>query len=207
MRITRSIGGVFVEGFLILLPILICYLLLGGLFDMLMALTEPLVDLLPASAFPDLWTERAVAAAALVALSFATGVAARSKLGHHAGEWIEKRFLMRFPPYDVVRSFSRRMLGSDPPDRLQPAFLRASTGQSMLCFIVEEVPGQNRAVIFVPLAPTPGIGTVQIADRDYLEPIEATFGDAVGCLFNWGAGASRLMPVRRSPGGEERAGA
>jgi len=206
LRITRSIGGVFVEGFLILLPILICYLLLGGLFDMLMALTEPLVDVLPASAFPDLWTERAVAAATLVAMSFATGVAARSKLGHRVGEWIENRVLMRFPPYDIVRSFARRMLGSDPPDRLQPAFLSTSPGNSMLCFIVEEIPGQDRAVIFVPLAPTPGIGTVQIASRDHLEPIEATFGDAVGCLFNWGAGASRLMRGHRPPA-QERAGA
>ena len=67
-KITRSIGGVFLEGFLILLPILISYLLLGGLFEMLLSLTIPIVDMLPASLFPDFWTERESATKALIAM-------------------------------------------------------------------------------------------------------------------------------------------
>jgi uncharacterized membrane protein len=85
------------------------------------------------------------------------------------------------------------MLGSDPPEKLQPAFLRTSESNRMLCFIVEDVPQHDSAVIFVPLAPTPGIGTVQVAGREVLEPLEASFSDAVGCLFNWGAGTADLV--------------
>ena len=90
------------------------------------------------------------------------------------------------------------MLGGDHPDELQPAFLQVSPGNRMFCFIVEEVPDHNSAVIFVPLAPTPGVGHVHIADQACLEPIDASFGDAVGCLFNWGAGAADLVSARRS---------
>ena len=49
----RSVSGVFIEGFLVLLPVLISYLLLGGFFDLLMSLTQPFIDVLPESAFRD----------------------------------------------------------------------------------------------------------------------------------------------------------
>jgi len=196
-KVTRSVGGVFIEGFLVLLPFLISYLLLGGLFDMLMALTQPIVDLLPAGAFRDEFGEKAAAAAALVVVIFLFGLAARSALGRRLGHWVEDSVLMRFPPYVVLRSFSRRMLGGDHPEELQPAFVRIGAGNRMFCFIVEDIPDHDSAVIFVPLAPTPGVGTVQIADREVLEPIDASFGDAVGCLFNWGAGGADLLASHR----------
>jgi len=199
-RASRSFGGVFVEGFLVLLPFLISYLLLGGFLDMMVSLTQPIVDVPPASLFSDEVTERAVAAAALVVIILIAGVAARSTLGHSIGRWIETRILMRFPPYEILRSFSRRMLGSDHPDQLQPAFLKTVDGNRVVCFIVEEVPQHDSAVIFVPLAPTPGIGTVQIASHKRLEPMEATFGDAVGCLFNWGAGTGQLIDAHLASG-------
>jgi len=198
--VARSIGGVFVEGFLVLLPFLISYLLLGGFFDMLLALTQPIVDVLPAGVFGDAVTEQLVAAAALVVITFLAGIAARSALGRAIGRWIETRVLARFPPYDILRSFSRRMLGSEHPDQLQPAFLRAADGNRLVCFIVEQVPQHDSAVIFVPLAPTPGIGTVQIAGNERLEPMDATFSDAVGCLFNWGAGTGKLIDAHLASG-------
>jgi uncharacterized membrane protein len=197
-KVARSISDVFIEGFLVLLPALISYLLLGGLFDMLMALTQPIVDVLPASAFLDQWGERAAAAVALVAIIFLLGLATRTALGRRTGHWIEDRVLTRFPPYVVLRSFSRRMFGTEHPDELQPAFLQVSPGNRMFCFIVEELPDHHSVVIFVPLAPTPGVGHVHIADRERLTPIDASFGDAVGCLFNWGAGAADLVSAHRS---------
>ena len=205
-RERRSLGEVFVEGFLVLLPVLISYLLLGGLFDMLMALTQPVVDVLPAGAFREQWGERAAAAVALVAIIVLFGLATRTALGRRTGHWVEDRVLTRFPPYVVLRSFSRRMFGSDHPNELQPAFLEVSPGNRMFCFIVEEVPDHDSAVIFVPLAPTPGVGHVHIADRDRVAPIDASFGDAVGCLFNWGAGAAELVSARRAAGQPEEVG-
>ena len=142
---------------------------------------------------------------ALVVLIFLFGIGARSALGRAAGKWLEDRVLARFPPYVVLRSFSRRMFGGDHPEELQPAFVRVGAGNRMFCFIVEDLPDQDSAVIFVPLAPTPGVGTVQIAGREVLEPIDASFSDAVGCLFNWGAGSADLLAAHHgsdSSGGE-----
>ena len=48
----KSFFRSFAEGFFVLLPILIAYLMLGQLFDMMMALTQPVLDVLPARLFP-----------------------------------------------------------------------------------------------------------------------------------------------------------
>ena len=46
-NILGTMRAKFVDGFFILLPVLLAYLMLGQLFDGLMALTQPIVDVLP----------------------------------------------------------------------------------------------------------------------------------------------------------------
>jgi uncharacterized membrane protein len=191
-KASRSIVNIFIEGFMVMLPFLISYILLGGLFDALMALTQPLIDVLPEGIFPDAWTHRFAAAVALIAIFFLAGLAARTAAGRRLGNWIEDRILSRFAPYNVLRSFSRRITGRDIPDELQPALLEANPGVRELVFIVEN-PAEGDLTVFAPLAPTPGIGTLQLVSRDKLEILDAPFIEAAGCLFNWGAGMSALL--------------
>ena len=195
-RASRSIINTFIEGFMVMLPFLISYILLGGLFDALMALTQPLIDVLPAGIFPDAWTHRFAAAVTLVAIFFLAGIAARTAVGRRLGNWIEDRILSRFAPYTVLRSFSRRITGRDISDELQPALLQSDPGVRKLAFIVEN-PAEGDLTVFVPLAPTPGIGTLQLVSRDKVELLDASFMDAVGCLFNWGAGTGALLRSTR----------
>jgi uncharacterized membrane protein len=197
-RASRSIVSIFIEGFMVMLPFLISYILLGGLFDALLALTQPLIDILPAGIFPDAWTHRFTAAAALIVIFFLAGLAARTSAGRRLGNWIEDRVLSRFAPYNVLRSFSRRIAGRDVPDELQPALLESNPGIRELAFIVEN-PAEGDLTVFVPLAPTPGIGTLQLVSRDKVELLDAPFMEAAGCLFNWGAGTGEL--VRGGRGG------
>ena len=74
-RILGMLRAKFVDGFFILLPVLLAYLMLGQLFDGLMALTQPIVDVLPTSLFSDLWTHRFIAALVLLMLFILGGPA------------------------------------------------------------------------------------------------------------------------------------
>jgi len=195
----KFVIGIFIEGFVILLPFLISYLLLGGLFDMLLALTQPLVDLLPAGIFPDAWTHRFAAAVALVVVFSLVGLAARTSAGRRLGVWIENRVLRRFAPYELLRSFSRRISGRGLSDELQPALLESNDGVRELAFIVENPP-EGDLTVFVPLSPTPGVGTLQLVRRDKVEILDAPFMEAVGCLFNWGAGTRALLETKNRNG-------
>jgi len=196
----KFVIGIFIEGFMVMLPFLISYILLGGLFDALMALTQPLIDVLPYGIFPDAWTHHFAAAAALVAIFFLAGLAARTAMGRRLGIWIEERVLSRFAPYSLLRSFSRRIADRDTSGELQPAFLESNPGVRQLVFIVEN-PAEGDLTVFLPLAPTPGIGTLQLVRRDKVQFLDASFLDAAGSLFNWGEGMGALLKSHGQPGG------
>ena len=52
----KTLGDRFLDGFLVLLPVILSYLLLGALFDILRGLTVPLTDLLPGRLFAEFFT-------------------------------------------------------------------------------------------------------------------------------------------------------
>ena len=152
----------------LLLPLILSYLLIGGLFDILMGLTTPIADLLPASAFPDVWVHRFTAAGVLVVISLLVGVIDQSAVGSRVGRSFENKILMRFAPYALLRSLSRRLFGKDVPGQLQPALLSVSPDVRTLAFIVEEHT-DGEFTLFVPLAAAPGVGNIQIVSATKVE--------------------------------------
>ena len=188
----RFLGNRFVVGFLLLLPLLLSYLLIGALFDMLMALTAPITDVLPETIFPDKWTHRFTAAGVLIVICLLIGLFDESETGKRIGSWIERKVLNRFAPYALLRSLSSRLSGRDVPGQLQPALLAVAPDVRMLAYIVEEHADGN-LTLFVPLGSTPGVGTIQIVANAKVEKLEASMMDTLGCLFNWGSGTEALL--------------
>ena len=187
-------------GFLILLPLLLTYLMVGQMFDLLLVLTVPITDILPENAFPDIWEQRLVAAAILIALCLLTGLMMEIQASKEIGHWIETRVLNRFPPYAVLRSLSQQLSGKDGPTQLQPALIAIDADTQMLAFIVEEHAGGGFTV-FVPLSPTPGVGTLQVVSDAKVQRLDASMTDALGCILNWGAGTEALI---RAPAESQR---
>lgn len=195
MRILRALFTRFVEGFFILLPVLIVYLMLGQLFDLLMALTTPITDVIPGTLFSDEWERRATAALLLVGIFLLVGLVAKTQLARRLGSWLERTFLDRFPPYSVLKSFSQRVGGKDEAEKLQPALLTVAPDTRMLVAIVEELPN-DQLTIFVPLAPTPALGMLQLVSAANVERLESSMTDALGWVLNWGTGTEALLKPR-----------
>lgn len=62
----------------------------------------------------------------------------------------------------------------------------------MLVAIVEKLP-DGHLTVFVPMAPTPGIGVLQIVHPDKLELLQCSMWDALGWTMNWGTGTQDLL--------------
>jgi uncharacterized membrane protein len=200
----KKLGVLFIEGFFILLPILITYLMIGQLFDMLIALTQPILDVLPSSPFPGEWTHKFTATGVLIVICILVGVAANTSTARRFGRWFESTFLNRFPPYTILKSLSSWIAGKEAPAQLQPALLSVTPDTRMLVAIVEELPGEQLTV-FVPLAPTPGIGFLQIVSSAKVRKLDSSMTDALGWFLNWGAGTEALFKSQnaRAAGSKE----
>jgi uncharacterized membrane protein len=185
-----------VDGFLILLPFLLTYLMMGQLFDAMLALATPIADLLPKGAGSSEWALRLQAAGLLVIGCFLVGLAVRTEAARRFGKWIEVAFLNRIPPYVILRNLARRLSGRDVPNQLQPALIRTDPGTELLGFIVEEHAG-GKFTVLVPLAPMPGVGTLQIVSREKIQKLEVPMKDALGAILNWGAGTEALLKATK----------
>ena len=186
-----------VDGFLVLLPFLLTYLMMGQLFDAMLALAAPIADLLPKGPLTSEWALRLQAGGLLVIACLLVGLAMRTSAARRFGKWIEETFLNRMPPYVILRNLARRVSGRDVPNQLQPALIRTDPGTEILGFIVEEHSG-GKFTVFMPLAPTPGVGTLQIVSPEKVVRLAAPMKDALGAILNWGAGTEALLKTKNS---------
>ena len=188
----KTLGARFLDGFLVLLPVILSYLLLGALFDILRGLTVPLTDLIPERLFAEFWEEQFVAVLLFIVICLVIGSVARSASGQRVGAWIETNVLMRFAPYAILRSFSRRLFTTETPEGLKAALLALDADRQQPVFIVEEH-ADGKLTLFVPFGAMPGVGYVQIVSRQRVEQLDASVLDELGCLFNWGGGTEAFV--------------
>lgn len=191
----KRLGTILLDGFLITLPVLLVYLMLGGIVDGIALLTTPVVDLLPVDLFDDPEAQRWVAAGVLVGIFLLVGAASKSAPMRRLGAFVESRTLARFAPYAVLKSLSQSIGGKQDPSRLQPALLSVAPDTRMLVAIVEELP-EDELCVYVPVAPTPAVGFLQIVHRSKVERLDVPMADALGSLFNWGAGTADVLAAR-----------
>lgn len=178
-------------GFFILLPFLIAYLMVGQLVDMLLALTQPIIDVMPGILLRTEGSRRLAAFGLLIVICVLVAQFAHTRLARRFGEWFEGTVMDKFPPYTVLKSLSARLSGKEE-EGLQPALLKTEGGARMLVAVVERLEDDS-VTIFVPMAPTPGLGVLQIVPPDRLEPLRCTMSDALGWTMNWGVGTRDLL--------------
>lgn len=157
-----------------------------------MALTLPIVDVLPLELFDSPWAHQLFAALCLAGTFLLTGMLAGTAIARRFGSWIERNLLQRFPPYSVIRTLADRLSGSDAPTQLQPALLSVSPEVQTLVAIVEEF-ADGRLTVFVPLAPTTAVGHLLIVAPGRVERLDVSMASALGWVMNWGTGTEELL--------------
>jgi hypothetical protein len=120
--VKESLFAKALRGFFILLPFLIAYLMAGQLVDMLLGLTQPIVDLMPGILFESEGMQRVFAFGVLIVICILVAQIAHTALARRFGNWFEQRIMSKFPPYQVLKSLSQRLSGAED-ESLQPALM------------------------------------------------------------------------------------
>jgi uncharacterized membrane protein len=195
---TRRLPGEFIKstllsGVVVMLPLGLVFLIVLKIVDLLGPLATLLVEYLPYHLrFPDLIASLLLLLACLVA-----GLVAQTRAGQGLGTSLESAILNRIPGYSMVRSITRRIGNAEESEKFAPAFVEL---ESTLVpgFVVEEH-ADGRCTVFVPSAPTPGVGAIYIISRERVHLVDAPFLKTVKCVTSWGVGAAELLQVMRRP--------
>lgn len=194
----RALRDALVSGFLILLPFLLAYILIGGFFDLLVLITQPIGDLLPRYGMLPPWGRQLVQIGLLGAVFIVVGLSRHTGPARRLGTWFETAVFGRFAPYRVVRDITRRLSGEDVPN-MQAALITVGPEQQTVGFVVEELP-DGLVSVFLPLTSVPTLGSLRIMPKASVELLDTSFLDAAGWYFNWGAGTAAILGRRTSRG-------
>ena len=182
-----------IGGLLVILPLGLVAMLVMKTVGMLKHVVAPIVERLPDGLrFPTV-----IAAMLLMVVCFAVGLLARMRAGHNAGRFFERAILNHIPGYAMVRSFARRLGNVEESARFAPALVEIEDALAP-AFVVEEHP-DGRCTVFVPSAPTPGVGAIYIMGKERVHLVDASFLNTVKCISRWGAGSAELLKAMRTP--------
>lgn len=117
---TTAIGGL-----VFLLPLAVIGWLLGYVYQIVLAVYEPLKDHIPVSSASGVALLFLLAIAILLALCFFCGLAARRAIGRKFSQTIEKQLVMVFPKYAIYKDIVAGNLGGeDLAPTLKPVTVR-----------------------------------------------------------------------------------
>src|SRR6266581_4428352 len=140
-------------GLLVLLPLWLMALLIAKAVGLIKSLAAPVVAQLPGQ----LHHPTLIAVLLLLAVCFLTGLIMRTALGRRGADAIESHFLNRIPGYTFIRSLTHRFVGGEEGPF---AACLAAIGDTLVPALVVEEHDNEQCTIFVPSAPTPGVGAI-----------------------------------------------
>jgi uncharacterized membrane protein len=197
--VIRFLTATLLGGLFVVLPIVVLYLLALKALQLAIQVSTPIAAVVPADLSP-VKSPLLIALILIVGASFLVGLAMRSRPARHWGRWMETQTLGRFGPYKFLKGLTGAVGSGSDEAGFRPALLSLPSGAKVFVLVVEDH-GEEAATVFVPAAPTPTVGTVQIAERRHLQILSPIKGrEMLQVLSHWGIGARRLLEKARAGG-------
>ena len=187
---TTAIGGL-----LFLLPLIVVGALIGQVVPIVMSIAESLAGILPGFVkTPEgIAVLIGLAIVVLLLICFAAGLAARLSLGRKLSVAFEKKLVLFFPRYAILKDQMADSIGGEQAKaQMKPVVVRFD--DSIRIGFETERDGEIDLVsVFLPGSPDPWAGVFALVKPDRVEPLDAEFGEAVATSEQLGRGAAALL--------------
>ena len=184
---TTIIGGV-----VFLLPVAATIVVVAKFGEVAVKTVAPLAKKLPFAESEAIIVVYLAGVTLLVLLAFLAGLIARSLPAQiNASPWVEKHILKLFPPYALLRGYADRLAGIEANESLKPALVQENNVWR-LGFVMETL-GNDHITVFMPGAPDPSSGVVQIVGVENVTRLNVSRQDALACMKRSGRGLPGLL--------------
>jgi uncharacterized membrane protein len=128
----------------------------------------------------------------VVGISFAFGLALRSRRGQATGGWVERTILFRIPGYAAVRAIVGGIADADSEGVVKPGLLTVDPGIEAYVFVIEDH-GDGHLTVFLPGSPNPASGNVQIVHKNLVRMLNVRMTAITAVLQQWGMGSAKVI--------------
>lgn len=187
---TTAFGGA-----IFLLPFAAALLVVVKAGKMAVDSVTPLAEKLPFPKGEAVIAIYVVGALLLALVAFAAGLFARSlSIKKDAASFLEDKVLNKLPPYVALRKYTDRLAGLEAKtnEDLKPVVLVRMNNGWQLGFLADAF-NDGQVAVFMPGAPDPSSGVVQIVSANHITPLNISYIDALACLEQSGRGLPKLL--------------
>ncbi len=189
-RIIDFIKTTAIGGLLVIIPLTVVLFVLAQLFLGLYEISTAVLESFPIGT-NDAVTIFLLTALSLVGLCFLTGLAVQTRLGMALRDWFARKVAPRIPMYGALSNLTKRFVGVDGSEFSPVEVDLYGSDVMTLAFLVENLPDE-RCAVFVPMSPVTTIGNIFIVPASRVHSIDASIGDAVSVITQWGVDAKTL---------------
>ncbi|MGA8172335.1 MAG: hypothetical protein WB816_16095 [Methylocystis sp.] len=191
-QIWNFIKTTLIGGLVFLLPIAATIVVVMKFSEVAVKAVAPIAKRLPFAESEAIIIVYASATLLCLLLAFVAGLIARSLPTHiNISPMIEKHITKFFPPYALLRKYTDRLAGIETNENLKPALVLVNNVWQ-LGFVVDTF-GNDYVTVFMPSAPDPSSGVVQIIGIGNISPLDVSRQDALACLKRSGRGLPGLL--------------
>jgi uncharacterized membrane protein len=184
-------------GLVVLIPLAVVAFVVVSVLGILIEVTALVAEYLPPEIELSPLASILIALLALIGFCFLAGLLLRTGPGDSIKSWIDRNINERIPMLGVIRNLTERFAGIEGTQFTPAEVDLYGSPVRALCFIVEELPDGRRAV-FVPDVPTLTLGKLYIVPQESVTVLDATIGQIVNSITQWGAETNRIY--EGSPG-------
>lgn len=187
-----------IGGFLIIIPLLLVYFVLAEAVEMLVAITQPVAEMLPGDWIDNEREARILALLVLIGSCFIAGLVMKTRVGGSSGHWLEKHILTRLPGYRMARTLTKQFTGSAEASQFAPAVMRFGDEDLVLAYIIEEH-DNGYFTLLLPGSPVGTAGGLRYVPGNRVKRLKAPLGQVFNCVTHYGVGSGPLF-VPHTPG-------
>jgi uncharacterized membrane protein len=193
---TTAIGGA-----LFLLPLIVVAALIGQAVPVVMTIAEALRKVLPdVFETPSGFTLLIVLAIAILLLvCFAAGILARKSFGRTLSKWFERKLLLLFPKYAILKDQMADSIGGDQTRPQMKPVLVHFDDLTRIAFETD-CTASGTVTVYLPGSPDPWAGTLAFVQSDRVVPLDVAFGDVVSLCEQLGRGSAELLTGKSDTG-------
>lgn len=183
---TTALGGIT-----FFLPLVFVVVLFNHAVRLMHPIVAPVAAVFPAQTFTTKATATLISIIAMIVISLAAGIIARTRLARYIKEAVERRVEQRMPLYRIIRGAIQGFTKEHSDSGVVPVLARFDDAWQ-LGFILEEH-GDGLHTVFIPQAPTPMMGTVYYMEEARLKRLNITVGQTFRCIAQMGVGSRELL--------------
>lgn len=190
-RIFQYVKSVLITGFFTLLPVLLILLILDETYTLLYGIVAPLAEQLPGKDILGIGISSWLVFLIIILLFMLVGIVMHTATGKRIGNWASENIMSHIPGYQLLQTISSQFSGESEEILLSPAIFESGTGIYMYAFILDE--HDNYYSLFVPMAPTPMMGTVQYVEKSLVKRLDIPPGRVLDNLMKWGIDSKKMF--------------